>query len=82
MQNGVFLFLFVGIFLFNAPFRETAQRAAPAKAFCAGCFVRLFHVEQCECPVLKVAPKKRRTNSLATLCETECSMWNNANAQF
>lgn len=43
-----------------------------------GCFVRLFHVEQFECSILKVAPKKRRTISLAALCKTECSMWNNA----
>ena len=43
-----------------------------------GCFVRLFHVEQFECSILKVTPQKRRTISLAALCKTECSMWNNA----
>ena len=55
MQNGFFLFLFVEIFLFNAPFRETAQRAAPAKAFCAGAFcafvpcgtIRMLNLEGC-----------------------------------
>ena len=36
MQNGVFFVLFVEIFLFYTPFRETTQRAEPAQAFCAG----------------------------------------------
>ena len=77
-KTAFFFFFLLESFCFNVFFRGTAQRAVPAKAFCAGCFVRLFHVEQFECSILKVAPKKRRTISLAALCKTECSMWNNA----
>ena len=57
MQNGFFLFLFIEIFLFNAPFRETAQRAAPAKAFCDGVLCAAVSCGTMRMLDLKVAPQ-------------------------
>ena len=77
-KTAFFFFFLLESFCFNAPSRETAQRAAPTKAFCAGVFCAVVPCGTIRCSILKVAPKKRRTISLAALCKTECSMWNNA----
>ena len=48
MQNGVFLVLFVEIFLFYTPFRETHIVRRLQRLSVPERFVRLFHAEQCE----------------------------------